>query len=227
MRHTTDGQSAPRGQADAKAIEGAFRGGMIFTGVADIPIIDVRHYMDDVQDMHHSFASFTTRQRILDATGSAKHQAIWMSDRKYDPTDLAFEVVDKWVLSMKEQGLTIVQAKPTQAQDTCFDGTGKPRFQGPKVWDGAWNNQPTGQCLAQMPNFQSTRQVAGEDIRDITFKCETMSVARALKQGLYGDSVALNAKNKALLERTFPNGVCDYSQPGMGELSAQQLRITQ
>lgn len=223
---------APRGVADPLAIEGAFRSGMVFVGAAHMPIIDVRHYMDDVQDMHHSFASFSTRQRMINANGHAKNQAVWMAKRDFDPTNKAFEVIDEWVLRRLENpGLSVAAAKPQSAMDTCFDETGKVMFAGEKVWDGAWNQQPEGACLKQMPNFRSTRQVAGEDITDLTFKCTKIPVESAIAKGFYksvsidSDQSLTEEEQERLLSKTFPNGVCDYSRQGLGELSAQELGL--
>ena len=60
---------APRTAGYIPAIEAAYRAGQVFIGAVDIPIIDVRHYLDDQLDMHHSFASLAARQRLLRYNG--------------------------------------------------------------------------------------------------------------------------------------------------------------
>jgi hypothetical protein len=46
------------------------------------------------------------------------------------------------------------------------------------------------------------------------FKCALMPVEQALEQGLYGPVDQPTAL--AELSKTFPDGVCDYSQPDQG-----------
>ena len=226
IRAGTSDHPAPRGEANPKAIEAAFRSGMVFSGVADIPVIDVRHYVDDIQDMHHSFASFTARQRMMDAMDNIDHHVIWMARRDFNPTDLAFEVIDQWMMNLLENpSQTVAAAKPAPAVDRCFDNEGEVIHEGAGVWDGAWNQKETGECLSLMPNYRSTRQVAGEDIRDLTFKCALQSVDDAVAGGLYNAKADLPENALELLQKTFPDGVCDYSQPGQGELSAQSLGL--
>jgi hypothetical protein len=51
------------------------------------------------------------------------------------------------------------------------------------------------------------------------YKCHTQPVGQAVAGGLYG-SWAPSAEQQARLEVIFPNGVCDYSQPGVGDPNA-------
>jgi len=216
IRKSKGSQPAPRLAADPAAIQGAFKSGMVYTGEGAIPIIDIRHYVDPIQDMHHSFASFTSRQRIIDRQGNADHQVIIMAEQPFDPTEFAFNKIDEWMLNMlANPELSLVAAKPQSLQDTCLDDQGKTIAEGKGVWDGQWNNQQQGACMKKMPNFHSSRQIAGEDIRDLTFKCQLIPVKEAINRGFYGDK-DMQAHIQQLNE-IFPDGVCDYSKPGQGE----------
>ena len=47
------------------------RTGSYFDGDIDIPLLDVRHYLEEVLDMHNCHQSFAARQRMLDQDGNA------------------------------------------------------------------------------------------------------------------------------------------------------------
>ncbi len=65
-----DGETpAIRTRADLAAIQAAYRAGHIFIGQLDIPVIDLRHYLEQELDMHHSSASFSARLRLLQQQG--------------------------------------------------------------------------------------------------------------------------------------------------------------
>ena len=71
---------------------------------------------------------------------------------------------------------------------------------------------PTGQCGALYPVGADTRLVAGESASENVLKC----ALRPLNFAAYG-SVVFTAAQKAQLRSAFPHGVCDYSQPGVGQ----------
>lgn len=64
-----------------------------FTGLGDfdhwsfgnMPVIDRRHYLEEVLDMHNSQQSFSARQRIVNKMVHSGNQVIWFTDAR--PTD--------------------------------------------------------------------------------------------------------------------------------------------
>ena len=208
-----EGGVAPRTEADLDAITAAYRAGVVFIGKIDIPIIDVRHYLDPYSDMHHSFASFATRQRMIDFQGHADQQVVWVSDRDYNPTSRAFAVVEEWMAN-RLGGKSLIDAMPVSARDTCFDGVGAIIASGQGVWDGEWNGKADGRCMQTYPNYHSSRMMAGDSIRGDIFKCALQPVEEALAKGLYGPVDMENHIDE--LKAIFPQGVCDYSKPGLG-----------
>ena len=66
-----------------------------------------------------------------------------------------------------------------------------------------------------------------QHIRDLTFKCQLMPVEFAISEGLYkAKTQEVNTpENRSRLIELFPDGVCDYSKPGQGELSAEELQL--
>jgi len=221
-----DDTPAKRTKGDVQAIEAAYRSGMVFMGKIDIPVIDIRHYLDGELDMHHSFASLATRDRIIDFAGHADEHVIWVAHEDYDPTEKAFDVMDEW-MALKQQAVegalenevdnsngVVSEVKPESVVDTCFDRTGGVIASGESVWDGQWNHRAKGVCTEAYPPFKSSRQVAGEDIKGWVLKCQLQPVKDALKRGLYG---SVDMQPYAVqLELLFPDGVCDYTKQGVG-----------
>ena len=217
MRHSADGGEtpAPRTAANIGAIEGAYRSGLVFVGYADIPIIDLRHYLDRDLDMHHAAASFSARERLLRGQGSADNQVIWMTAEPHNPVAEAFAVIDQWMLNIlihPERG--VVANRPERAVDKCFNKRGAIIASGDSVWDGEWNGRDTGDCMSVYPRYSTSRELAGGDIAGDVFKCELQPVAEAIGRGLYGDVDMTSFRSR--LETIFPDGVCDFSRPDMG-----------
>ncbi len=197
---------APRSIGDDLAIEAAYRYGQIFIGKVDIPVLDVRHYLEDELDMHHASASFSSRLRISDAMGHSDNHVVWVSHHDDQPIHRAFKAMDQW-LAHRKKGLT---DRPDNIADSCFDQNGAVVHQGDRVWDGPWNQQPNGQCMNEFPIFSNSRIQAGAQWRGALFKCHHMSVDSAIAQGVY---VSHNmAPYVGVLQQIFPSGVCDYTK---------------
>ncbi len=194
---------APRNQGHAGAMAAAYYSGHVFLGKLDIPVVDLRHYLDPMLDMHHSFASMAARLRLKAGQGHSDNQLIWVAEPDYDPTPQAFALLDSWLTT---------GAKPSHAQDACWNNQGELIAQGDNVWAGAWSGAARdGDCLARFPIHQSPRNAAGMPRRGDYFQCALISVTEAMAADLYGN---LDMKPyQAMLELVCPQGVCDYRQP--------------
>ncbi|WP_283787837.1 DUF6351 family protein [Bermanella sp. WJH001] len=234
---THDGRiaKAKRTQGDAAAAKAAYDAGLVFLGVADIPIIDLRHYLDHKLDMHHSVASFTARKRIEYASGSSEHQLIWMMEKDDSlsrkelirslPIDDALRVLDQWLFNIKANpDLSLVQNRPAGASDRCYDKDNNIIDDSAGTWDGLWNQKVPGPCQQRFPHYTQSRYMAGESLYSDTLYCEKQPVARAIASGMYGDRFM--KPYQVQLEQVFPNGVCKYPQgvnPRVSEL-VKELR---
>jgi hypothetical protein len=196
---------AARSRGDTDAIQAAVQAGLVFTGELSIPIIDLRHYLEPALDMHHSSAAFSTRMR-LQQHGYADNQLIWMTAKPDNPVPLALDTLLQWLREGK---------RPLTAQDSCFNADGKLIAAGKDVWNGSWNGKVPGTCMQQYPIYGTPRSVAGEDLRGDLFKCSLISVDQALNGGLYAPVDMQPYRDR--LQRIFPEGVCDYSVPGLGQ----------
>lgn len=211
MNHSGDSGETParRTEGSVAAMQAAYRSGHVFVGYADIPILDVRHYLDDDLDMHHATASFASRLRLLNGQGYADNHVIWMSDKDHDPTNATLEVIDEWMVNIRNNPNRSVAAnKPASGQDKCLDDQGHTIAQGDTVWDGDWNGRPPGACMAVYPRHKTSREVAGAGVTGDVFKCHLQSIDSAVANGVYG-SVDMTV-HKAALKDIFPEGVCDY-----------------
>ncbi len=203
---------APRKVADPGAIEAAYKKGHVNRGDIQIPVIDVRDYLEDFLDMHNSHQSFAVRQRLLNFDGDASNHVVWFSEPNgTDITQTAFEVIDEWMRNIEARPRRgIKRNKPAAAEDTCFAATGDIIYRGDDAWAGTLDDGPAGPCTSVMPPFSTSRIVAGAPITGDVFKCHLMSVADAFDDGVYG-TVEFTSAQRAQLESIFPSGVCDYS----------------
>lgn len=209
---------AARHRGDLDVIEKAYRSGQVFIGKIDIPILDVRHYLEEHLNMHHLSASFTARARIIDFKGDAGNQIIWVSHKDFNLLTRAFDQIDLWMKNiLNNPELDAAEAKPKALQDGCFAADGSIIGSGPDVWNGLWNGKPDGICMSEFPSYSNSRIVAGSPWHAIIFKCYRQPVQAAVNNGVYGNvDVRLYI---AKLEEIFPTGVCNYSLGDAGRPS--------
>lgn len=234
MTHEGQGGMAKRSVGSNVASQAAYDAGLVFLGIANLPIIDLRHYLDDQLDMHHSVASFVSRQRIQNAMGNSDHQLIWMMQRndKLSRRDIlrslpikdALLVLDQWIINMRSYPeKSLAQNRPSSASDRCYDLNGNVIDSGEATWDGQWNNKPVGACQQQFPHYQTSRLAAGGSIYSDTLQCKRIPVSKAIARGIYGD-VNMQVYRQQL-ESIFPNGVCDNNPKPNERVTALIKRI--
>lgn len=210
---------APRTAGSVAAMQAAYLSGQVFIGRIDIPVIDVRHYLEPQLDMHHTSASLAARLRMQQGQGHADNQLIWSAPPPHDLTPRAFAVIDAWLTNLRahpQRG--VVGNKPAEAADLCATADGELLAQGPTVWDGDWNDQPPGACSRAYPAYSTPRSAAGAPLAGDMFKCHLQSVEAAIAQGVYAPHDLRPYVER--LQAIFPDGVCDYRQPDAGRPAA-------
>ena len=218
---------APRRSGDVEAIRGAFETGLVFQGelARQIPIIDTREYLEHVLDMHNTHQSFAARQRIVDAQGHHDGHLVWFLDTDEqgkspatsDMVHAAFDTIAEWLDNLEAQpGLSVAEAAPEHAVDTCFAVDGSPIAAGDGVWAGILDADADGPCTENFELFSTSRIEAGAPITGDVYKCHTMPVETAVAEGLYGDWEP-GPDERARLEEIHSQGVCDYGLPGVGD----------
>lgn len=211
---------APRSEGDLEAIAALYTSGMQFDGDIDIPIIDMRHYLEHELDMHNTHQSFAVRQRMLNVDGDADNQVVWFIDARpqvqVDPTMQAFAVLDEWMANIEANpGGGVSGNKPAMAVDACFATDGSLIASGDDVWAGVLDEAAPGACTQEFDIYSSSRRVAGGPYEGGIWKCTLQDVDQAVAAGLYGDWVP-DSYQVARLNEIFPTGVCDYTQPDAG-----------
>lgn len=216
-------EAAPRFRGSLKAAQAAYWSGNVFMGNLDIPIMDVRMYLDDEQNIHHTWAALSTRERIQQAGGDTGLNPIWITTKPYNPMWQAIAVMDDWLTREQQLASTHPEssdsrqrwasARPQEADDRCFASDGKVIAHGNDVWNGQWNNQEDGPCTSLMPFHQGSRQIAGDNLAGYTFQCALIPVEDAINAGFYGQHDMTRWISQ--LRQIFPYGVCDYRQPDL------------
>src|SRR5271165_1988450 len=119
--------------------------------------------------------------------------------------------MDEWLtkLSTTRSGSpnawNIQRAKPSDLVEACFTNKGTVKIAQLQVYQGDTT------CNQLYPAFSTPRMVAGEPLENNVLKCRLMPIDfRSYK-------VRFTASEAAQLKSIFPQGVCDYSEPGKGQ----------
>ena len=214
---------AQRMVADPDATRAAYRSGRLGSGgggLGSVPIIDFRTYYDDLPqgDVHLRFHSFSTRARIEKANGYSDNMVMLLHDRRFG----AFEArnpslaqslaqMDQWLTAIKADMSNdaaiakVRRAKPADLVEGCWTKDETPQ----KINETL--QYRTGRCNEIYPAFSSPRGVAGAPISNDVIKCQTRSVSAS------DYTVAFTGDELTRLRRIFPEGVCDYSKPGVDQ----------
>ena len=215
---------AARMVGDSEALRIAYQTGQVNAGsggLSSIPIIDIRKYADTVPDIHDEFRSFVTRARLEAANGSADNQVIltfpFPVNSGKNPKDLFVDEVkilvpqmDQWLDNIAKdhshEGAIekISAARPDGIADACWSEDGE-RIVEKRTYGG------NGRCNQLFPPHGDPRIAAGEPLTEDILKC-------ALKPVSAKDYVhPLTEDQWARLQAIFPQGVCDYTRPGIGQ----------
>lgn len=215
---------ASRTEADVEAVRAAYRTGRLTNaggGLASVPIIDYRAYNDDVPsgDIHVRYHSFSMRERLLKANGRTDNHVMLVEDNRYGLYSTespllrhAITQLDAWLLNIRRdrsdaaQIEKIARAKPGALLEGCNTRGAEPTFIAQtQVRD------PSTECEQLYPSASFPREVAGSDVASDIVKCRLEPVDAS------DYSVALSAEEVARLRAIFPDGVCDWSRPGIGQ----------
>jgi len=210
-----DGNPAPaRATADREALRAAYRTGRVTHGgggLARIPIIDLRRYSDlrPKGDVHLRYHSFSLRARLERANGTAANEVMLVGGDTPRGVleDYAIAKMDEWLTTLAQDTgpgdalVKVLRARPADLTDACFTATGE-RINETQTFGG-------GACHQLYPAFPSPRMVAGSPIAGDVLKC-------ALKPVDFSDyRVSFTDPEKDRLHKIFPEGVCDWSRPGI------------
>ena len=202
--------------ADPVALRVAYQDGRLNSGgggLGAIPIIDFRVYTDQQFDIHDRYRSFVARARLTAANGSADNQVILTfppesSRQMYVPMNflnLMIQWLDNSARDRSGDGAArkVARANHPELVDACWTPDGEKLVE-PQTYDGP------GRCNQLYPNHANPRIAAGAPLADDILKC-------TLKPVDPRDYVhTLTEGQLVSLRAIFPQGVCDFSRPGVG-----------
>jgi len=206
---------AQRMAADPDTLARVYRGGFIdsFMGgaLATVPIITQRTNADARGDIYDQLEDQIVRARLVKANGRADNQIIWRSGSTsgVDIAGKSLDLLNQWLDNIAADLSApstdkVVNNKPKDAVDTCWDLSGN------KIVEPA-TTDPKRQCNLIYPYFSQPQLQAGQALTRDVLKC-------ALKPIDFTDyNVGFTPAERTQLQSIFPNGVCDYSQPGIGQ----------
>ncbi len=208
--------SDARASADIDALRAAYRTGRVTNGgagLATVPIIDFREYTDQTErgDVHLKYHSFSLRERLRAANGNADNSVMLVAAAKVPSSrqaqSYAIEKMDEWLTNISRDTVAgpasekIKRARPQDLVDSCYTATGE-RITEPQRFS-------EGECHNTYPAFPPPRMVAGGPSANNVLKC-------SLKPIDFADyTVPFSPQERERLAGIFPQGVCDWSRPGI------------
>jgi hypothetical protein len=219
---------AARSVADLEALDIAYRAGIVMSGrqLAKTPVIDLRGWDDSgivrtpnsLIPIHFVWRSFSIRNRLDTEFGDHDNQVMWRFGTGLGPsaqlTLEAFNTMDAWLTALKADDShhrierKVRDAKPAGAFDFCL-----------LTSDPTQSNRITDFAVCDTDPFlkphSSPRQVAGGPLSENILKCQLTPLSSADYAPL-----VFSPAQWARLQAVFPDGVCDWSQPGVGQRRA-------
>jgi hypothetical protein len=203
-------RSEARVPPDVVGLDRAYRSGAVNSAnnLDEVAIIDLRG--PDPGAFHDVYRTYAMRARLLRNFGTAANQVLWrgqvplLGDTTF--VDAAILALDKWLARVEADhrgiGLArkIREDRPATVTERCTDGRGE--------------DIPGEVCDQTVASYGTPRMAAGGPAADDTLQCQM----RPLDRDDY--SVTFTDHQWARLRATFPNGVCDYTRPGVKQRGA-------
>ncbi len=221
--------------ATRESVEATYASGRIAQGgtpLTEVPIIMVDIYTDPDGDIHDRFRMFSLNERLLTEEGEqAPNYVMWTKAKKPDDTLLdgfaggagidtvLTRTLDAWatdiVADKSDDSIAekVAHNAPDTAVNSCFDAAGDLEDSGSHVYE------ESGPCSDPYPMMGDPRTVAGAPLSNDIGKCAVVAVSEAVDSLDYG--MDLSADQVAELERLFPDGVCDFTQKGVGQVQME------
>lgn len=218
--------STTRSVGDSAAIATAYRAGLVTTGttMARHAEINLRGWDDSSivsppgvplsGGVHHAWRAFSQLDRRQRDAGNTDGYVMWRYSNSLIPSASifadAFSVMDTWLDNIKADTSArtieqkVIAAKPATAFTFCY-----------LTSDAAQTTKVRDQSVCDADPYlvphASPRQIAGGARTEDVLKCQL----RPLSSVEYGGR--LSAAQFTRLQAVFPDGVCDWTKPGVGQ----------
>lgn len=211
---------APRFRALPDVFPQIYKSGLLdkAANLAKVTIIDLRPNFGP--DIHQPWRSMEKRARLDATNGSHGNHVIRGSGASTGAalTRQAFKMTDRWLTAIENDKSSatieekVVSNKPADIHDGCYATSGATDA------DLATELALTDPaCPIAAPLLQtSPHVVAGGPLSEDIFKCQLKAFDAASAD--YG-GVVFAAAQITRLRAVFPDGVCDWTKPGVGQTS--------
>lgn len=214
---------AGRRKADPGSVETLYRAGLIASGqtLKQVPIIDVRAAISNAE-FHTNFHSFAMRRRLVNAQGHHDNQSIWQLLEVPNLPSVAgpeaFNEMSAWLRAIDADTRDIPiedkirENRPATAADACI------------ILDQKSND--LGRCALFTYYADPLIASGGPESNDI-IQCTLAPLPIVWPaDGSYGPLPFTPTVGPLLgewdrLRALFPDGVCDYSRPGVDQVPVQ------
>jgi len=204
-------RTATRTVGDPEALRRAYQSGRIVNGgggLASTAIIDLRDYNDGTVggDIHTKIHSFSMRERLRRANGHIDNHVMWT---KGSGSAEAFDAMGQWLRAVKADGSDhslaqkVRENRPADLKDACWNNGLKYEEE-----QTAFGN---GTCNTFYPAGTTPRMAAGGPLVDDIAKCQLKPLNPVDYQ------VFFTPTQWSRLTAAFPDGVCDWTKPGVGQ----------
>jgi hypothetical protein len=202
-----DNYQKARVKPDLIGLKRAYRSGAVDSAnnLNRVAIIDLRG--PDPGLFHDVYRTYAMRARLMRDFGTAANQVLWrglapiIGDANY--SDQAVMAMDNWLAqvhsdhSARSLPEKIIADKPVDLTDRCTDGAG--------------TNLPALTCDTAVQAYGTPRMSAGMPMSDDILECQLQPLRRASYPVHFSDA------QWSSLEATFPDGVCNYNEPGVDQ----------
>ena len=204
---------AGRTVGSAAAIQRAYQSGLQYGGnggTGSIPVFDVSGIYNDDGGYHYQWFHFANRQRLIDGFGNADNHVMWRGNPvPYADAWGKFKLWMEAIAADKASGTARAKAiRNKSATDGCYNAAGvfvaEPQ---------TFSSLPNSTCNTLLPSYGASQLVAGGPVSAGILKCQLKPVTAAD----YG-TVAFTLAEATRLSAIFPNGTCDWSKPGVGQV---------
>ena len=198
-------------------------------GLASIPVFDTSLLLDEDVIYHYQWYHFAVRERMIEANGNADNHVMWRGGPNFaeltnpTPASAALAAVVttqswadfiRWVEAVKADPSHIplrekvIRNRPDDLVDGCWTKELSPRFiREPQTW----SREPDSKCNSLWPSYSNPRKVAGGPLAANKFKCQLKPIDVSDYAVTFMDAELQRLRN------IFPNGVCDWSRPGVNQ----------
>jgi len=214
---------ADRSSANPAVVETLYRAGLVSSGetLGDVAIIDVRGFAGDAE-IHTNFHSYAMRRRLENANGHHENQSIWQLFEVPNLPSIAgpqsFAMMGEWLRAIDADDTEALRAdkvttnRPATAEDSCI------------LQDQRSND--LNQCVAFAYHANPLIAAGGPLSNDIVKCALTPLPVMWPADGSFGSVPFTPTVGPVLgqwdrLRAALPDGICDFSRPGIGQVPVQ------